>query len=252
MKSSNFIIYFGIYFMVCAGRLTAAEVMVFAAASLTDALKQIGGEYQENSGGRVFFNFAGSSTLARQISAGAPADIFFSADEAKMDTLQKQGLIDEATRKNLLGNWLAVIVPSNSTLKIQSASDFTNASVARIALADPEAVPAGVYARMWLGTLHLWSVVRPKIVPTSDVRAALAAVESGNVDAGVVFQTDAAISRKVKVVFKVSGGKAPAIRYPVALIKGGPQPEAAKKFLEYLESAKARAVFEHYGFSPGN
>jgi molybdate transport system substrate-binding protein len=227
----------------------AAEVNVFAAASLTDSLRQIATAYEKQSGDKIIFNFGASSTLARQIEAGAPADIFFSADEAKMDGLEKKGLIDSATRKNRLGNSLVVVVPADSTLSIQSARDLTNASVEKIALADPKAVPAGVYARAWLEQQHLWSAVETKIVPTENVRAALAAVESGNVEAGIVYKTDAGISKKVKVAYQVPLKDASDIIYPLALVKETRQPQAARKFLEYLESADASNIFEKFGFS---
>src|SRR5215469_4146952 len=130
--------------------LRAAEITVFAAASLTDSLKALAANYEKQSGDKITFNFGASSTLARQIVAGAPADIFFSADEAQMNNLEKKDLIDPATRKSRLGNSLVVVVAVDSTLTINSASDLTNAAVRQIALADPKAVPAGVYAKAWL------------------------------------------------------------------------------------------------------
>ena len=226
----------------------AAEVTVFAAASLTDSLKEIAATYEKTSGVKIIFNFGASSTLARQIEAGAPADIFFSADEAQMDALVKQGLIDPATRKDRLGNSLVVVIPNDSVLQIKSASDLTNADVKRIALADPRAVPAGVYARAWLEKLHLWPVVELKVVPTENVRAALAAVASGNVEVGVIYKTDAAISKKVIIAYEVPRADGPDIRYPLALVEGSPKPEAAKKFLDYLASEEAGQIFIRYGF----
>jgi molybdate transport system substrate-binding protein len=228
--------------------LRAAEITVFAAASLTDSLKPIARAYEQNSGDRIVFNFGASSTLARQIEAGAPADIFFSADEAQMNTLARQSLIDPATRKDRLGNILVVIVPVDNSLVIQSASDLTNAGIKQIALADPQAVPAGVYAKAWLEHLHLWPAVQLKVVPTENVRAALAAVASGNVDAGMVYKTDAAISKQVRIAFEVPPADGPDIRYPMARVKGSPQPEAAKRFLNYLSSKEAGQVFTRYGF----
>lgn len=228
--------------------LRAAEVTVFAAASLTDALKAIAANYKKSSGDKVIFNFAASSLLAQQIAAGAPADIFFSADEAQMNMLAERGLIDLATRKSILGNSLVVVVPSGSNLQIESAADLTNAVVKQIALADPKAVPAGVYAKAWLEKLHLWPTIEPKVIPTENVRAALAAVASGNVDAGVVYKTDAAISKKVKIAYAVPRAAGPDIHYPVALVKGSPQPADAKQFLDYLSSKEAGQVFRRFGF----
>jgi molybdate transport system substrate-binding protein len=228
--------------------VSATEVMVSAAASLTDSLKKIAANYEKQSGDKITFNFAASSTLARQISEGAPADIFFSADETQMNGLATNGLIDTTSRKNILGNSLVVVVPGDSALQIKSASDLTNADVKQIALADPKAVPAGVYAKAWLSKLQLWPLIEPKVVPTENVRAALAAVASGNVEAGVVYKTDAAISKNVKIAYEVPRADGPDISYPMALVKGAPQPDAAKKFLNYLSSKEAGQVFTQYGF----
>jgi molybdate transport system substrate-binding protein len=245
MKLKSFV--FGIIILAVAN-LQAAEITVFAAASLTDSLKEIAGAYEKNSGDKIIFNFAASSTLARQIEEGAPADIFFSADEAKMDGLQKKDLIDPATRKSRLGNSLVVVIPNDSTLEIKSAGDLTNAAVKQIALADPKAVPAGIYAKAWLTQQQLWPAIEPKVVPTENVRGALAAVESGNVEAGVVYKTDAGISKKVKIAYEVPPGDAPVISYPLALVKESKQPDAAKKFLDYLDSPEAGDTFKKFGF----
>lgn len=234
--------------LLSAPAVAAAQILVSAAASLSDALTEIGANFSAQTGIGVKFNFGGSSTLARQIEAGAPADIFFSADETQMDRLAKEALIDPATRKSLLGNTLVVIVPADSQLRIPSAASLTNAAVNRIALADPEAVPAGVYARTWLEKNRLWPAIAPKVVPAENVRAALAAVASGNVDAGVVYKTDAAISRKVKMACEVPAGEGPNISYPVALLTDAPKPAAAKQFLDYLAGNEAGAVFKRFGF----
>jgi molybdate transport system substrate-binding protein len=234
--------------LIANARLHAAEVTVFAAASLTDSLKQIAAAYEKQSDDKIVFNFAASSTLARQIEAGGPADIFFSADEAQMNRLEKKGLIDPATRKSRLGNSLVVVVPSDSTLQIKSASDLTNAGIQQIALADPKAVPAGVYAKGWLTRQQLWPAIEPKVVPTENVRAALAAVASGNVELGVVYKTDAAISKNVKVAYEVPRADSPDISYPMALVKDSKQPAAAGKFLSYLSAEEAGQIFTRFGF----
>ena len=245
MKLKSFI--FGIIILTVAN-LHAAEITVFAAASLTDSLKEIAAVYENQSGDKIIFSFAASSTLARQIEEGAPADVFFSADEAKMDGLEKNNLIDPATRKSRLGNSLIVVIAADSALQIRSASDLTNASIRQIALADSKAVPAGVYAKAWLTQQQLWRAIEPKVVPTENVRAALAAVESGNVEAGVVYKTDAGISKKVKVAYEVPAADLPVISYPMALVKDSKQPEAAKKFLNYLDSKEAGDTFNKFGF----
>ena len=226
----------------------AATVTVFAAASLTETLKEIAGAYEKETGDKVVFNLGASSTLARQIEEGAPADIFFSADEAKMDALEKKGLIAKDTRKGRLSNSLAVVVVSDSPMEIHSAHDLAKADVKRIALADPKTVPAGIYAREYLEKTKLWGSVEKKVIPLDNVRAALSAVESGNVQAGIVYKTDANISRKVKVAYEVPAAEGPAISYPMAVIKNAEAPAAARKFLHYLDSNQAGRVFEKAGF----
>lgn len=228
--------------------LTGAEVTVFAAASLTDALNQLAKTYEKDSGDKLVFNFGASSLLARQIQEGAPADVFFSADEARMDALEKQDLLLPGTRKSRLSNTLVVVVANDSSLKITSPEDLARPVIKRLALADPKAVPAGVYSREFLEKRKLWATVKAKVVPTENVRAALAAVESGNVDAGMVYKTDAALSQKVRVVCEISISEGPAISYPVAVLKGARNIAAAKKFVEYLVSSDASHVFQGYGF----
>jgi molybdate transport system substrate-binding protein len=233
---------------MAASGLRAAEVVVFAAASLSEALKDIASDYQKQSGDKIVMNLAASSTLARQIEEGAAADIFFSADEAKMDALEKQGLILVETRTNLLSNVLVIVVSREGGAAISGPKDLANGKVGRIALADPGIVPAGVYAREYLEKQNLWASVKGKVIPTENVRGALAAVESGNVDAGIVYRTDAAISKKVKVAYEVPVQDGPQIRYPVAALKDSKNLQRARKFLEYLGTEGAMRVFERYGF----
>ena len=225
----------------------AAEVNVYAAASLTDVLKEIAANYEKQSSDKIVFNFAASSMLARQITERAPADIFFSADEAKMNDLQKAGLIVNDTRRDMLSNSLVIVVPNDSRLTITSPDDLL-AKTQKIAVADPRAVPAGIYTKEYLTGPGLWEKLASKIVPTENVRAALAAVESGNVDAGFVYKTDADISKKVKIAFSVPIEKGPAIRYPGAIVKETKNKLAAENFLRYLQSNDARKLFERYGF----
>jgi molybdate transport system substrate-binding protein len=226
----------------------AAEIQVFAAASLTDALQEIATTYEKESGDKVLLNLAASSALARQIQEGAPADLFFSADEAKMDGLEKKGLVLKGTRKSLLSNTLVIVVLSDSNLKISSANDLATSRVRALALAEPQSVPAGIYAKEYLRSKKVWGKVIDKVVPTENVRAALAAVESGNVDAGIVYKTDAQISKKVKIAFEVQAADGPKISYPLAVMAESKQQEAAQKLLAYLESPAALDVFRRYGF----
>lgn len=229
-------------------RCDAAEIRVFAAASLTDSLKEIAGAFGKQSGETVVFNFGASSTLARQIEEGAPADIFFSADEAKMDDLESKGLILKATRKDRLSNSLVIVVASENGAPIKSPRDLAAGGIKRVALGDPQAVPIGVYAREYLQKLKLWDAIKPKVVATENVRAALAAVEAGNADASIVYKTDAAISKKVKVAFEVPVEEAPKITYPVAIVKNARELRVARKFLVYLNSEEAGNIFKKYGF----
>jgi molybdate transport system substrate-binding protein len=219
------------------------ELLVFAAASLSEALEEIGASFERTAGARVAFRFAGSGELARQIRAGAPADVFVSADRARMDALEAAGLVRASDRFDLLSNRLVVVVGLGSAAGPRSAGEL--AAVPRLALADPDTAPAGAYAREWLESAGLWSVLRERVVPTLDVRATLAAVESGAVEAGVVYRTDAAVSRKVRVAFEVAAG--PRVVYPAAALGAPPRP-LARAFLEALRSPAARAVFERRGF----
>ncbi len=225
---------------------SARAVKVFAAVSLTEALEEIAATYERQSGDEIVFHFGGSSILARQIEEGAPADLFLSADEARMDALAKLGLIVASTRASVLSNTLVVVVPKEGGMKLTAPGQL--ARVQSLALAEPSSVPAGVYARLWLQKLGLWERLASKVVPTDNVRAALAAVESGNVDAAIVYKTDARVARQARVAFEVPRAQGPAISYPFALLRDAEEREAATKFLAYLQSKAALDVFVKHGF----
>jgi molybdate transport system substrate-binding protein len=226
----------------------AAELHVFAAASLTDALKEIAPEYEKATGDKLVLNLGASSTHARQIQEGAPADLFLSADEAKMDALEKRKLLLPGTRKSVLSNTLAVVVPVDSSLRISGPADLASSSIRALALAEPQTVPAGIYAKEYLKSKGLWSKVIDRVIPTENVRAALAAVEAGNADAGIVYKTDAGISKRVKIAYEVPRAESPSISYPFAVLAESEHKEAARKLLDYLHSPPALAVFREYGF----
>jgi molybdate transport system substrate-binding protein len=177
----------------------SAQLTVQAASSLTDAMKEISAAYEKQSGDKVRLNFDASNILVRQIEEGAPADVFLSADEMKMDALEEAGYLVPDTRKTLLSNTLVIVVRSDSTLRIHSAADLAGGEVQKIAISQPSSVPVGIYSKEYLTKLGLWDKLAPKVVPTQNVRASLAAVASGNVEAGFVYKTDALISDKVKV-----------------------------------------------------
>lgn len=232
-----------------AGAAAAArEITVFGAASLTDALQAIAVPFEKQSGVQVLFNFAGSNTLAIQIEQGAPADIYFSANLRQMKELEKRNLVERSSVKNLLSNQLVIVVPDDRRVGIRKPSDLLSNRYRRLALADPTAVPAGVYARQYLEKLGLWQRLKGRVVPTLDVRGALAAVASGNVDAGFVYRTDAAISRRVRIAYAVPLAVGPRIVYPVGLVRQGSNPAAAARFLKFLEGSEASGMFRHYGF----
>ncbi len=227
----------------------ADEILVAAAASLTDALKAIGATYETKSKNKVSFTFGASSGLARQIEEGAPVDIFVSADLAQMDYLERNGRLEPGTRKNLLSNQLVMIVPADSPIAIASPKDLLNPAVKRIALAEPSSVPAGVYSKKYLQDENLWDKVARKVIPVLDVRATLASVESGNVEAGFVYKTDAALSKKVKIVYEVPVDRGPRIIYPVAILRDSKKQQAAHDFMNTLLNRASKDVFKKYGFA---
>jgi molybdate transport system substrate-binding protein len=232
----------------CVAPLRAAELRMLAAASLVDALQEIATGYEQRSGDRLVLQFGASNLLARQIEQGAPADVFLSADEAKMDALEKRGLVLAGTRRALLSNTLAIIVPAHGAHDVQTAADLAKPGIRRVALAEPETVPAGIYARQFLEQRGIWAKVKSKIVPTENVRGVLAAVESGNADAGIVYKTDALLSRKVRVAVDVARADGPRIVYPVAVVATTRKVEAAQGFVKFLAAAEAMKIFEKFGF----
>ncbi|HUR82403.1 MAG TPA: molybdate ABC transporter substrate-binding protein [Thermoanaerobaculia bacterium] len=223
--------------LLVAANLHAAEVRVLAAASLTDVLQDIAKQYQKSAYDQIVFSFGASNLLARQIEAGAPADLFLSADERSMSRVKT------IAKVNMLTNSLVVVVPADGhTMK--TSRDLLKMKT--IALAEPSSVPAGIYAREWLESQKLWTAIAPRVVPTDNVRSALAAVAAGNADAAIVYKTDAMVSKKVRVTYRATNG--PRIVYPFALLKDAKQPQAARRFLNYLKGPSARAIFVRHGF----
>ena len=228
-----------------------APLIVFAAASLTDALEELGASFDATSGTTVKFSFAASSALARQIENGAPADVFFSADIDWMDYLQTRKLIQTATRRDVLGNRLVLIAPAASAVSLQIAPHFAlvNAlGAGRLATGDPDSVPVGRYAKQALTALGVWSVVEGHIVGAENVRAALAFVERGEAPLGIVYRTDALVDKGVRIVDTFPADSHPPITYPIALTVGAKGGGA--KFADYIRTPAADAVFTKYGFTP--
>ena len=231
------------------------SITVSAAISLKDALDELGPIFQvqqhRKNGGNgtaVTYNYGGSGTLARQIEQGAPVDVFFSAAEKQMDELSTQHLIVADTRRDLVGNALVLIAPARSTA-LRSFQDLTGSAVKTIALGEPNTVPAGMYARQTLEHLGLFAAVEKKVVYAKDVRAVLTYVETGNADAGMVYQTDANTSREVRVVAVALSDSHDPILYPAAVLRDSKDKPAARAFLEFLQGPDARAVFQKYGFT---
>ncbi|WP_048828057.1 molybdate ABC transporter substrate-binding protein [Bacillus sp. B-jedd] len=223
------------------------ELTVSAAASLQDALAEIkAGFEKEHPTITLNFNFGGSGALQQQITQGAPVDLFFSAAEDKFQTLVKDGLIEKESGRNLLGNDLVLVVPKDSEKGIKAFEDLLKAG--KIALGTPESVPAGKYGKETLENLKVWNSIEDKIVFAKDVRQVLTYVETGNVDAGIVYKTDAKASEKVEIAATAGDETHAPIIYPVGIIKNTPHPKEAKLIFEYLQNSDAMKIFEEYGF----
>jgi molybdate transport system substrate-binding protein len=234
-------------FCACVGS-AQTTLTISAAASLKDALAETEAAYKQSHANVAFSNnFGSSGTLATQIDQGAPADVFLSAAAKPMDELEAKGLIVSGTRRNLLRNSLVLIAPLDSRLRdFQSLAD---GSIRSIAVGDPASVPAGQYGRQTLIALHLLDKLNSKLVFAKDVRQVLTYVETGNADAGLVYATDTQASGKVRVVATAPDSSHDPIVYPAAVVKGTHSEEAARKFVEYLGSPAARAIFVKHGFT---
>lgn len=225
------------------------DILVSAAASMQDALEELGATYEaENEGAKITYTFGASGTLQTQIEEGAPADIFLSAGKKQMTALVDGGLMEEDTVKDLLMNELVLITPEDSTLGLSSFEDVIKPEVTKIGLGEPSSVPVGQYSEEVFTYLGILDQVNAKAVFGSDVRTVLTWVESGEVDCGVVYSTDAAVGEGVKVVAEAPEGSHKDIVYPIGVLKDSQEMDNAKKFVEFLSSDEAKTVFEKYGF----
>ena len=233
-----------------AARAKDPELLVFAAASLTDVLGKLGPTYTAKTGQAVKFSFAASSALARQIEAGADADVFVSADLEWMDFVQSRNRIDRATRRDLLGNRLALVAPASSDVRIEIAKGFPLAQAlgpgGRLATGDPDYVPVGKYARQALTSLGVWTDVGDRLVRADNVRTALAYVARGEAPLGIVYTTDAKIEPKVRVLGEFPEGSHLPITYPVAVVRDAR--EGAARFVDFLSGDEAGVMFREFGF----
>jgi molybdate transport system substrate-binding protein len=232
-------------------------LLTAAAASLQNALEEINPLFKEanksaNPLVELKYNFAASGPLQQQIEQGAPVDVFISAAAQQMDALQKKDLLLADTRKQLLTNSLVLIVPNNSTLSLTSFEQLTDANIGKISLGEPRSVPAGKYAEEVFTKLGILEELRPKFVYGNSVRNVLSAVESGNADAGIVYLTDAKISKQVKQIATADPKLHSPIVYPIAVIKASKNQESAKAYVKFLSSNPAQDVFKKYGFGITN
>lgn len=229
----------------------ARAPLVLAAASLKESLDAAADVWARGGNPRPVISYAATSALARQIAAGAPADLFIAADEEWMDDIARRGLIARGTRATLLGNRLLLVAPSGSRVRVALRLGAPLAHAlggGRLAMADPDAVPAGRYGRAALVRLGLWRSVAPRVARAENVRAALALVERGAAPLGIVYATDARASRGVRVVAVFPVASHPPIRYPVARLARSTKP-AAERFRQFLLSPQGRAIFRRYGFA---
>ena len=236
--------------VLSATHAIAAQVLVFGAASLKEALDEQARRFAASSGDKVTVSYAASSALARQIATGAPADLFISADPDWMDYLDERRLLRPGTRIELLGNALVLIAPAASRTPLEIGPGFPLATALgreRLAMADPDSVPAGKYGRSALLHLGVWQSVEHRVARAENVRAALALVSRGEAPFGIVYATDARADKGVRVVDTFPADSHPAIVYPAAIVATSASP-AAKPLLDYLQSAAARPVWERYGF----
>lgn len=225
------------------------ELLVSAAASLTESLNELKTVYEaEHSQVKLIFNYAASGTLQQQIEQGAPADLFLSAGTKQMDVLVDKGFMNDSLTANLLTNELVLIVPKDGSVEVQTMEDLIN--LGDIAIGTPESVPAGKYAQQALAYHQLWDPLQSRLVLTKDVKQVLSYVETGNVDAGFVYKTDAALSDKVKVALSAEAESHDPIEYPIGVLKDSSHPDEAKAFYDFLLSDPARQVFSKYGFTP--
>lgn len=223
------------------------ELTVFAAMSLTDALTEIGEQFTETHGVKVYFSFAASATLQRQLEKGASADVFISASPKQVAALAALDLVIRESRRDVLANRLVLVAHASSPLTAGTA--LTSDGISRIAIGQPEIVPAGTYAKEALTTLGVWEALRAKLIFGVDVRATLAYVAAGNVDVAIVYQTDARLSRDVKVLYAFPAEMHAPIVYPAVVLKESARERQARQFIDYLKSGRAAEIFEQHGFT---
>jgi molybdate transport system substrate-binding protein len=233
------------FVQACRKAPPSEELLVFAAASMADALADVGRDFEAETGVKVRLSLGASRDLARQIRAGAPAAVMVSADAETIDSLVEANLVRSEDRRAFASNRLVVVVKKGDDVAIRTARDLV--PIPHLAVGDPKLVPAGSYAKQWLEKESLWTEVEPHVVPSLDVRAALASVETGHAEAGIVYRTDAAHSQRVQVAYEVPADRAPTISYVAARLARA-EAASARQFLDFLTGSKAKATFARHGF----
>jgi molybdate transport system substrate-binding protein len=229
-------------------RAASDALHVSAAVSLTEALTSAVRPWEERTGRQVVLNFAASNVLARQIEAGAAVDLFISADEKQMQRLIAGQIVAPNDSVPLLSNQLVIVTPAERSASMVFPAALADPDITHLALGDPEAVPAGVYAKQWLERVGLWQQVAGKVVPCASVRAALAAVEAESAEAAIVYKTDALGRSRVRVAYEVPIAEGPRILYPAAAVRSSAQARSARELLSWLQGPEARATFTAAGF----
>ena len=252
-RSVKFLTTIGLIFTIFSGCATdqqkPIELSIFAAISLTDALGEIGTAFTAETGIKIFYNFAASTTLQRQLEKGATADIFISASPRQVVALETKGLLEAESRRDLLTNRLVLVSDDTEEISVETLVNLAVPGISRIAIGHPNIVPAGTYAKEALTYFELWETLRPKLVFGTDVRATLAYVTAGNADVAIVYKTDTTLTRRIKVLYQLPPEAYTPIIYPAVVMKESPQKQLARRFMTYLHSMESGEIFEKHGFT---
>lgn len=233
----------------CTKRQRQNELSVFAAISLTDALTEIGEVFTLDNHVRIYYNFAASTTLQRQLEKGASADVFISASPRQVVELEFKGLIDAGSRHDLLTNRLVLVSHATALISVETLDDLVAPDISRIAIGHPDIVPAGTYAKEALTHAGVWETLQPKMIFGTDVRATLAYLTAGNVDVAIVYKTDTTLTQNIKVVYQFPSDAYTPITYPAVVLKRSQRGQLARKFVAYLRAAGSTKIFEKHGFT---
>jgi molybdate transport system substrate-binding protein len=249
LTAIGWVLVFTVFSGCATDKQAPSELTVFAAISLTDALAEIGTAFTTESGVKVYYNFAASTTLQRQLEKGASADVFISASPRQVVALEANGLLEAESRKNLLTNRLVLVSDEAARISVETPANLAAPEISRIAIGHPSIVPAGAYAKEALTHFGLWETLHSKFIFGADVRATLAYVTSGNVDIAIVYKTDTTLSHHIKVLYQMPAEAYTPIIYPAVVMKDSPRKQLARRFITYLQSADKCEIFEKYGFT---